>query len=523
VSFRAVGHAGQSQGTRSESFTLDASLVLTAVAGIATFVFHFLAAGRYGYQRDELYFMSCARHLAWGYVDQPPLIAVVAKVTIALLGDSLWGIRLLPALAAAATVAIVGRVARRLGGGLIAQGLAMIALALAPFYLAVGNLMTMNAFEPLLWMSAAYLFLKAESEDRPRWWILLGVVAGLGFLNKYSMFFYLGCVCVAIALTRERRAFARPGLWLAVAIALGLSLPNLIWQAQQGWPQFEVLRNAEIAKNVVVGPLTFYLQQFLMMNPLTAPIWIAGLWFLLFARDGARLRWFGLTYVLLSLLYIALKAKVYYLAPIYPVLFAAGGIVVERALAPRRTLAVAYAGLIALSGLAIAPEAFPLLPLPAFLSYERVFDVRGIKMEKHPEGAVPQQFADMLGWAGLTEAMAAAYDALPPDQRRVAALLTYNYGQASALDFFGPRYGLPPALSGHNNYYLYGTRGLSGDVVIAIGVDRALLASEWREVKRVGTFHDAYVLPDQNDLPIYVCRGRLHDFAAWWPATKRFI
>ena len=498
-------------------------MLLVASAALATFVFHLLAAGRYGYQRDELYFISCARHLAWGYVDQPPLIAVVAKITLALFGDSLWGIRLLPALAAAATVAIVGRIARRIGGGLLAQGLAMIALALAPFYLAVGNLMTMNAFEPLLWMSAAYFFVRAAEENRPALWIALGIVAGLGFLNKYSMFFFLGCACVSVLLTSQRRAFARPGFWAAVAIALGLSLPNLVWQAQHGWPQIEVLHNAEIAKNVVVPPLTFYVQQILMMNPLTAPLWIAGLWFLLFSPDGRRGRWFGLTYVLLSLLYIGLKAKVYYLAPIYPVLMAAGGVVFERLLQPRRVLAVAYSCLIVVSGLAIAPEAFPLLPMPAFLSYERVFDVRGIKMEKHPSGVVPQQFADMFGWNELTEAMAVAYEALPPADRRVAALMTHNYGQASALDFFGPKYGLPAALSGHNNYYLYGTRGYSGDVVIAVGVDRSLLATEWRSIERVGTFHNAYVLPDQNDLPIYVCRDRRHDFAAWWPATKRYI
>ncbi len=498
-------------------------MLLAGCAAVATFVFHLLAAGRYGYQRDELYFIACARHLAWGYVDQPPLIAVVAKFALALFGDSLFGIRLLPALAAAVTVVVVGRIARRLGGGLLAQGLAMIALALAPFYLAVGNLLTMNAFEPLLWMSAAYLFLKAESDDRALRWIALGVVVGLGFLNKYSMFFFMTCACVAIAMTKDRRAFARPGFWLAVGIAVMMWLPNLFWQADHGWPQLEVLRNAEVDKNVVVGPFMFYLQQVLMMNPLTAPIWIAGLWFLLFAPGGARLRWFGLTYVLLSLAYIVLKAKVYYLAPIYPVLIGAGGVVLERLLAPRRVLTVAYTSLMVLSGLAIAPEAFPLLPMPAFLAYEHVFDVRGIKMEKHPSGIVPQQFADMLGWNELAATMASAYDALPLADRSRAAIVTYNYGQAAALDFFGPKYGLPPALSGHNNYYLYGTRGYSGDVVLTVGLSRALLATEWRDIKQVGTFHDEFVLPDQNDLPIYLCRDRIRDFAAWWPATKRYI
>jgi Dolichyl-phosphate-mannose-protein mannosyltransferase len=513
----------QSRGARSESFTWDVSLLLAVGFGLATFVLHMLAAGRYGYQRDELYFISCARHLAWGYVDQPPLIAVVAKVALAVFGDSLYGLRFLPAVAAAATVVVVGRIARRLEGGPLAQGIAMLALALAPFYLAVGNLLTMNAFEPLLWMSAAYLFVKASGSDRPQHWLALGIVVGLGFLNKYSMFFYMGCACIAIALTRERTVFLRRGLWFAVVVAVVLVLPSLVWQAQHGWPQIEVLRNAASDKNVVVSPGAFYLEQLLMMNPLAAPVWLAGLWFLLFAPGGARLRWFGLTYVLLSVLYVAFQAKVYYLAPIYPVLFGAGGVVVERVLAPRRVLAVVYTALILVSGLAIAPEAFPLLPLPAFLAYQNLLDLRDIKMEKHPSGRVPQQFADMLGWPVLTQAMTAAYDALPPAQRTGAAILTHNYGQAAALDFFGPKNGLPPALSGHNNYYLYGTQGFSGDVVLALGLDPVLLRTEWRSVVRVGTFHDDYLLPDQNDVPIYRCTGRIADFAAWWPHTRRYI
>jgi hypothetical protein len=163
------------------------------------------------------------------------------------------------------------------------------------------------------------------------------------------------------------------------------------------------------------------------------------------------------------------------------------------------------------------------LPLPAFLAYQNLLDLRDIKMEKHPSGRVPQQFADMLGWPVLTQAMTAAYDALPPAQRTGAAILTHNYGQAAALDFFGPKNGLPPALSGHNNYYLYGTQGFSGDVVLALGLDPALLRTEWRSVVRVGTFHDDYLLPDQNDVPIYRCTGRIADFAAWWPRTRRYI
>jgi len=495
-------------------------MVAAVLVGVATFVLHFARAGDYGYQRDELYFIACARHLAWGYVDQPPLIAVIAKIAL-LFGDSLYALRLLPALAATATVIVTGRLTRRLGGGLAAQVLAMLGIALAPFYLAVGNLLTMNAFEPLLWTGAAYLFVKADETDAPPLWTALGLVSGLGLINKYSMFFFLGSCIVAIALTPSRRSLVRPGFALAVGIALAIVTPTLVWQAQHGWPQLEVLRAAAAQKNVVVGPLTFYAQQILMMNPLAAPIWIAGLGALLLGRS--QMRWYGFAYVLLSIVYLILGAKVYYLAPIYPVLFAAGATALAARFANVRWAAIAYPAALLLGGLAIAPEAYPLLPLPVFLRYEHVLDFRGIKMEKHPEGEVPQHFADMLGWDTLVGTLARAYGGLTPAEQREAVILTRDYGQASAVDFLGPRYGLPRAISGHNNYYLYGPGGASGKAVLAIGFDARMLRTEFRRVTQVAVYHDAYVLPDFNNLPIYKCTDPIKPLAAWWPATKRFI
>ena len=498
-------------------------MALVAIVSIATFVLHIAVAGGYGYQRDELYFISCARHLAWGYVDQPPLIAVITKIALGLFGDSLYGIRLLPAIAAAATVAVTGRLTRRLGGGLFAQSIAMLGIALAPFYLAIGNLLTMNAFEPLLWIGAAYLFVKASETDRLAWWISLGCVSGLGLINKYSMFFYLGSCAVAILFSPERRALRRPGFAIALTIAAALVAPTLVWQAAHGWPQLEVLRNAAIDKNVVVGPLAFYLQQILMMNPLAAPIWIAGLWSLLAGRQNRSLRWYGFAYVLLSIAYLALGAKTYYLAPAYPVLFAAGAPALERRMVSIPWVSIAYPVLLFVCGLAIAPEAFPLLPLGTFLNYERVLDFRGIKMEKHPEGLVPQHFADMLGWQKLVKTLAVAYDALPPDEQREATILTRDYGQASAVDFLGPRYHLPHAISGHNNYYLYGPGDASGRVVLAIGRSPEMLHGEFRSVEPVGVYSDEYVLPDFNNLTIYKCMDPIRPLAEWWPATKRYI
>ncbi len=491
--------------------------------GLATFVLHIANAGRYGYQRDELYFLSCAQHLAWGYVDQPPLIALVAKLARLLFGDSLYGIRLLPALAAAGTVMMTGVVTRRLGGGAVAQGLAMLGIALAPFYLAVGNLLTMNAFEPLLWIGSAYLFILADEDDRRWQWLALGALTGLGLINKYSMFFFLGSCLVAIAVTPVRRALRRPGFWLASGVAVAIVAPTLVWQGMHGWPQLAVLEHAAREKNVVVGPPAFYAQQVLMMNPVAAPLWLAGLYALIFTPGGRSLRWYGLAYLFLSAIYLALGAKVYYLAPMYPVLFAAGAVLLETRLMTLRFAAAAYALLLFASGLAIAPEAFPLLPLPAFIRYENVLDFRGIKMERHPEGRVPQHFADQLGWTTLVVKLAGVYEALSPEQRAKSVIFTRDYGQASAVDFFGARYGLPDAISGHNNYFLYGTRGASGEVVIAVGIDPRTLRREWRTLKLAGTYRDDYVLPDFNNLPIYVCTNPITPFARWWPTTKRYV
>ena len=498
-------------------------MVFATLLAIATFVFHFARAGAYGYQRDELYFMTCARHLAFGYVDQPPLIALITKLAITLFGDSLYGLRFLPALAAAATVVITGRLARRFGGGLWAQGIAMLGIALSPFSLAIGNLLTMNAFEPLLWVGSAYLLAKAMEKGRILLWAAFGLVSGLGLINKYSMFFFLGACIVGIVLSPERRALRRPGLALAALVAGAIVAPTLVWQAQNGWPQLEVLRNAAIAKNIDEGPVMFYVQQLLLMSPLAAPLWLAGLFGLLFAPELRSWRWYGYTYVVLSIVYAALQAKIYYLAPIYPVLFAAGGAFVGARLHRIRFATVAYPALLIAGGLAIAPEAFPLLPLRQFIAYQRILDVRGVKMEKHPEGLVPQHFSDMLGWNTLVDTLARAYRSLPPAQRREAVILTRDYGQASAVDVLGASHGLPLAISGHNNYYLYGTRGATGNVVLAIGLPRETLSREYAVVRQVATYSDPYVLPDFDNLPIYACTKPREALAAFWPHLKRYI
>ena len=499
----------------------------TLVVGIAllTLAIHLVADGGYGYQRDELYDLICGRHLAWGYVDQPPLIALIARFTEMVLGTSLYALRTIPSIAAAGLTILGATIVRMLGGGRFAQATAMIAIALAPFDLAVGSLMTMNAFEPLFWTGTVVLAMLALRADRPprHLWIGLGAVIGVGLLNKYSMGAFAFALFAGVALTRRRVLFREPAFVFAALLAMAIVMPTLWWQAVHGWPQIELLRNAHARINEVLPPVQFVLAQVLMMNPLAAPLWIAGIGFFLFAKEAVPYRGIGFAYLVLLVVYLALGAKVYYMAPIYTAYIAAGAIVVERALAARNGLRLAYAGGIAALGLVIAPQATPLLPLHAFLSYQHAFDLRGVKMERRATGRVPQNFADMFGWQRLTTQVVRIVHALPPRERAQAAILTGNYGQAAALDVLGANSGLPPVLSGHTNYYIWGTHGVSGALVIAIGVPKDRLLREFGRLERIGTYRDPYVLPDQNNLPIYKCTQPRRPLAEAWPLFKSYI
>ncbi len=498
---------------------MRAATLLVWGGAILTVVLHLALCGLYGYQRDELYFIACSKHLAWGYVDQPPLIAVIVDISLRVFGDTLAGLRILPALAAGGLVALTAALARRLGGGTFALVAAIVAVALSPFDLAVGSLLTMNAFEPLLWLALGMLTL--DQIDRPRaWrWAAIGAVVGVGLLNKWSMGVFALSLLAGLLVSPVRRALLVPGFGAAAAVAALIAGPNVAWQALHGWPQFQVVHNADLAKNEHVGALVFLLEQLPLMNPLSAPLWIAGL--VVLARSR-RYVGFALAYGVLVVAEIALHGKVYYVAPSYPGLIAVGAVGIERLTAAHRWLRPSLVGAIALAGFAIMPLATPALPLAALLDYQHTLDVRTVKMENHPVGLVPQQFADQLGWNELESTVARVVDGLSPAQRATAAILTGDYGQASALDFLGRRDHLPPAISGHNQYYLWGPHG-EHSVVVAIGVPRNVLAREYQSIERAGTYVSAYVLPQNSNLPIYVCRRPRVPLARFWRQLRAYV
>jgi len=480
-----------------------------------TLAVHVATSGRYGWFRDELYFIACGHHLAWGYVDQPPLIAVIARAFAA--AHNLYLFRLPAALAHAGLVVLVAVAARRMGGGGFAQALAALATAIAPVLLLFGHVQTMNAYEPLAWLGAALVVLAVADGADARWWILGGAIIGVGLLDKHSVAFFAFALVVGVAVTPARRALA--SRWLAAALALAtlIVLPHLAWQIGHGWPMLELLRHGQEYKNEPVSPAQFFVGQLILLHPLTAPVWLLGLVRLVRVR---RLRPLGIAALVVAALVIALHGKIYYLAPLYPLLFAAGGVAIE-ALIARAWLRVAVFALLAAGGAATAPLALPILSVPSLLRYQAALHFEPPHTERLRYRPLAQIFADEHGWPELEAAVARVYRSLPPDEQRQASVYARNYGEAGAIDFFGERDGLPPARSGHNSYYTWGPP--PGDIVTAVGGAREDYLRHFRTVDEVARLPpNPWVMPYEDELPIYVARGLKVPRAEAWAAARHY-
>jgi dolichyl-phosphate-mannose-protein mannosyltransferase len=498
-----------------------AEFLLPAVA----LLFSLLTVRGYGYFRDELYYLACAQHLAFGYVDQPPLVSCVTAAARALFGTSLLAIRLLPAVAGAATVWCTARMARDLGGGQFARLTAGAATMLAPAYLSIFGFLSMNAYDVLLWTVCWWLLVRWLRGGDPRLWLAFGAVAGLGLENKISVLFLGFGIAVGLLLAGPRDVFRRRWIWLGGTLALVLFLPHLVWQVLHGWPTLEFMANARREKMTVLPPLVFLREQFLMAGPGALPLWLSGLAYFLCDRRGRVHRAVGCAFVAILALMIVQHAKAYYMAPAYTVLFAGGAVALEGWTRRRGGVALRAAGLgLAIaSGILTAPLAKPLLPEDSFVRYAARLGISPELGERHRLGRLPQFFADMHGWPELAETVAEVYRKLPDAERAHACIFGQNYGEAGAIDLFGPKLGLPAAISAHNSYYLWGPRGCGGEVLIVIGDDRETLESLFDHVELGGTFTCRDCMPYENDNPIWIARGLRMPIQQLWPRIKHYI
>lgn len=498
---------------------------LFLVAGLNIFL-HLLAINRYGYHRDELYFLDCARHLDFGFVDHPPLLEALLAATRWLLGDSLVAIRTPAVLGSTAVVVLVALMARRLGGGRFAQLLAGLSAVLAPVYLITSMMISVEGLNTLLWAVCLYLVLIIRLDPAPKRWLLLGVAFGAGLLAKYAIVFLGVGLAAGVVCTPAAKLLRNRWPWIAGGVAFLIFLPNLAWQWAHGWPFIEYARDIHSSMMEWI-PLGLYLvSQVLFLNPVSLPIWFGGLLYLLAGREMKRFRLFGVAFVAILVLLITVKSKTYYPAPAYTILLAAGAVGAERLFArsglkwPR----AASIAVLLIGGLPVLPYALPILPVEQFLAYSRVIHVESaFAFETGRRLKLPQYFTDMFGWDNQVEVVAGVYRNLPPEERSKTIIFARNYGEAGAVNLFGKKYGLPQAVSGHFSYYYWGPGPADTEVVITIGrMSMEDLKKSFGDVTLAATISHPYAIFYENNIPVYVCRRPRVPIYELWPGTRDF-
>jgi hypothetical protein len=520
-------HQFPEQGASLSHQHNDIPLILGFAFGALAFHLLVNAFGGYGIFRDEYYYIACSQRLAAGYVDQPPLAMFLMAAGRAVFGISQLGLRVLPALSHALTVLLGGLIARRLGGRRTAVSLTCIAVTLAPQIIGHTNIFQMNAFGYLFWGMAAYLLVLIVDRSRPGLWVLLGIVMGLGLLNKIDFLWFGVGLAGGLLLTDLRKHLATPWPYAAAGIALLIFSPFIIWNITHDFAHLEFIRNASAGKYSGLTRLDFLAGQAMNLNPVNMLLWVPGLLFLLFSREGRRYRVLGIIYAAAFAVLLANPhSKAEYLGPAYTMLFAAGGVAVERWASRGRRgrgWAVASLGVLSvLTSLLIMPLAVPVLPVETFVKYQAALGMEPSTAERQELSELPQFYADMFGWEGLAEDVSAVYLALPESERASTVVLTRNYGEAGALEYYASKYPLPRVICRHNSYWFWGYPQVSSPTVIVLRGSEEDHRKSCDEVTLAAVHTCRYCMPYENNMPIYVCRGLRVPLAEIWREEKSF-
>ncbi len=493
------------------------------IVAFISFLTHVLVGDNYGYFRDELYVLAMSQHPAFGYVDVPPLVPWITLLPRLLTGNALWAIHVISALVCAGTIILTGLMARLFGGTRWVQGLAALGSALALVLIANGSIYTYDVFDVFWWSASATILIILLRDERPRGFLAFGLVTGLGLLTKETILFWGFALILGLLLTRQRRLlFTR---WTAFGglIAFALVLPFLIWNAANGWASFQYWAGYSRNHSASGSPLDFLINQIHGMNPLSVLLWGAGLWYFFSAR-GARFRVFGWAYLILFVLFSAIQGKTYFLAPAYPPLYAGGAVLLGQWRVRWPRWVAAYPVVLAVSGVLLAPAVMPVLP-PAV--YGHIYGKSGNAGSQQDAGDIdglPQALADRFGWEQQVALIAQVYHSLPMDEQQVACIFTENYGEAGALVQFGERYHLPPPISGHNAFYLWGPQGCTGQVVITINIAPRDAAQGFSSVMLAARTSCADCVDFENHAPILILRQPKAKvpFALLWAQAKHY-
>jgi hypothetical protein len=402
--------------------------------------------------------------------------------------------------------------------------LAALAVFMAPVLLALSHLFTMNAFDPLLWLAIAWLVVRIAQTGREPLWLAVGALAGVTMLNKYGVLFWLSGLLFGVCLTPLRQSFRHRWFWLGCVLAAAIVLPNLLWQAQHQFPFLQLMHNIrQRGRDISLPPLPFLFAQAQMLA-FSAALLVPFALLFSFSKQGRPFRALAWAYLVFLAELMLLHGKMYYLAPVYPIMFAAGAVGVEAATTRKLWVWVkpALALAIAVIGGIYTPTVLPILSVPTFLAYEHTMGIEQQKFEHTKQGVLPQIYADMFGWEGIAQRVAAYYHTLSPEEQRKTAIFADNYGDAGAIDFFGPRYGLPKAIGNHQNYWIWGPRDYTGESVIILGAgSQRDIETRCTSYSIIGNTNDPLSRPDEW-LPIYHCRGLKTSLQQIWPELKHW-
>lgn len=508
-----MSYLATARGAIKDRRSLGTEAIVMAVLVVAKLGIHLALSTRYGRHRDEYYFIDCGQNLAFGYVDHAPLVPWLAGLSTALFGDSLLMLRLPSILAGAATVWLTILLARRFGANAYGQALAGMAVLFAPAYLRMHGMLDLPAFEPVYWTVAALLMADLiDGADRRRW-LLIGGVVGLGLMNKHTMLLWGLGVGVGLLATPLRADLKTKWPWLGAAVAFLIFMPNLVWQAQHGWPTLAFIQDMRETTLAHVPRHLFLAGQVLYMGPLALPIWLCGLAYF-FTDAGKRYRLFGWLFLAVLGVLTVIHAKPYYSAPAYPMVFAAGGAWLGRWFASRHALRTAFIGALITSGLALGAITLPVFELSRVdAAIERTLGwaVRPIDLT--------HDMHDQVGWAEQAATVGKVFESLTPEEQQTATIFTANYGEASALNLHGSAYGLPRATSGHMTHHLWGPDPSRPGPLVVVGISNEELATFCEAPDEVGRITHPEAL--ESNIPIYLCRDHL-PLQAVWPDLGRY-
>ncbi len=501
-------------------------LLLIGIIASIKLIAHLLTGNQYGYFIDELYTIACGEHVLKGLVDIPPLVPILSWLSGHTMGYSLFAIHILPAITGSATVFVAGLITRELGGGRFAQALTALCVALGPVWLAFNAMFAYDGFDQLFSILFFLLIIRLLKTGNARLWIAIGIMAGIALMTKYTMLFIGISLLISLVLTRERKYFLSPWLYLGGIVCGLIVLPWIIWEFSARWPLLEYWSNYAKFRTFHASPVEFIVMLIVSYNPLVFPLWLAGFYYFFFHKEGRTYRLLGWIGVLCVAVLIVTKAKFYMASALMPMMIAGGAILIERNLSKGflKFARTGYVFLIVLLGIFMIPNGLPVFPPDGMARYfSRIaFLSSTVKTDNSKLDSLPQIFADRFGWPERVKAVAEVYNSLTPEEQSRCMIYTGDYGSAGAIDLLGGQYGLPKAVSSHLSYFLWGYGKNSGEIAITIQVPGSSLRGMFKEVNLARQLHMDYVMPWENNTPIYLCRGLRSPIDQIWIRTKHY-